>query len=231
MSNGFDELHIFGVEPAHDYMADVYDRSTGRFVRFEPHALSEMLQGKGLTTAIVDTGLLTKHPDIRARLVDAVDFTGEGLEDEHGHGTIVALLFLVGMPQATLVSVKVLGRQARSDPSRLLEAFRWLKRNERVRLINLSGGVTRPNCAGDCDICEGARNLVRHGKEMAVAAGNIPGITACPAKASDAVVTVTALDENGRLARYASPATKFGFAERVPTVRTSWVDDSGAVIS
>lgn len=208
-------------------MADVYDAANERFARFEPEPLSEVVKGKGLTLAIVDTGLLSKHPDIRARIVDAVDFTGEGREDEHGHGTLVALLFLMKMPETGLVSVKVLGRSGESAAERLLEAFRWLKQDDRVRLINVSAGVTRPACTGDCDVCEAARGLVGVGREVTVAAGNIPGITACPAKASDAVFTTTALDRNGRLARYASPATTGGFSQPEPAVHYSWVDSDG----
>ena len=223
------ELQLLGAEPTHDYMADVYDRARDRFVRFDTaDGLTSPggLTGAGVVTAVLDTGLLSRHPAIQRRLIDRVDFTGEGAEDEHGHGTVVALLLLAAAPDTSLISVKALGRSGRAAPEKLLEAFAWLEREQRVQVVNVSAGVTRPSCKGDCDVCEAVRRVARAGKHVVVAAGNLPGITACPAKASDSVYTVTALDQSNRLASYASPATLRGFTADEPIVRTSWIEET-----
>lgn len=48
-------------------------------------------QGKGEVVAVIDSGVWTRHPDLRAALVPGHDFTGsDTVEDDCGHGTEVA---------------------------------------------------------------------------------------------------------------------------------------------
>lgn len=227
VSDAEDVLHILGFEESHDYLADVYDPLSGRYVRFKPTTRADGLVGTG-PVAIVDTGLLEEHPDIRSRiLLPGIDFTGEGRTDTIGHGTVVALILLSIAPGARLVNAKVVARGDGSGADRLKECFRWLEANQDVTEVNLSAGLYRPRCRADCDVCNAARALVAAGKIMTVAAGNLPGVTACPAKASDAVFTITALTKDQRLATYASPGTKEGFAAIPPTIATAWIDSGG----
>ena len=221
-SSAGERLRILGAEEGHDYLADVFDPSRKAYAHFDAKPAVGGLTGKGITAAIVDTGLLSHHPDIAARLARSEDFTREGTEDEHGHGTVVALLLLSDAPDTALVSVKVLGQDGTAEASALERALRWLESQDDIAVVNISAGVTHPLCVGNCSLCRAARRLSARGKQIAVAAGNLPGITACPAKASDAVFVVTALDRTGRLASYASPATKKGFAEPEGHVRVTW---------
>ena len=93
---------------------------------------------------IVDTGLLSDHPDIRPRLIDAVDFTGEGVEDENGHGTKVGLLLLHQAPDALVISVKALGRTEKLAELHLIQASKWIAQDERIDIVSLSAGIYKP---------------------------------------------------------------------------------------
>lgn len=47
------------------------------------------VEGQGIKIAILDTGIDNEHPDVQ-NVIAEQDFTGEGTDDEHGHGTHVA---------------------------------------------------------------------------------------------------------------------------------------------
>ncbi len=44
-------------------------------------------KGRGVRVALLDTGIDTKHPDLACSIAATADFTGQGIEDLHGHGT------------------------------------------------------------------------------------------------------------------------------------------------
>ena len=44
-------------------------------------------QGEGAKVAILDTGIDSDHQDLANAIADEIDFTGDGIEDENGHGT------------------------------------------------------------------------------------------------------------------------------------------------
>ena len=151
--------------------------------------------GESVTTAIIDTGLSVEHPRLRRAVTARVDLTAEGEGDECGHGTVVALILLAWTPDAKLIDVKALGRGAKATAERLVEALDWVRHRQDARFVNLSAGLYRPWCTGECDVCQAATRLAESGHYLTVAAGNRPGITACPAKArGDRILSVGELD-------------------------------------
>jgi subtilisin family serine protease len=172
------------------------------------------LSGQGITAAVVDTGLSLEHPRLQQAVVERTDVTGEGEGDECGHGTVVALIFLASVPDAKLVDVKALGRDARSSPQNLIRALDWIGARGGVDVVNLSAGVYRPWCSGDCDVCQAASRLSRDGPRVVVAAGNRPGLTACPAKSPDVFPVAELNPLMQGLTETSSPAGLHGFVER-----------------
>jgi subtilisin family serine protease len=222
MSFDEDQVLLFGSDP-HPSLSDVYRKDSDTYLRLNLPRLSQEYDGDGEIVAVVDTGLLSHHPDIRTRLVQAVDFTGEGPEDEVGHGTKVALLLAAYDPGVQFVSVKVLGTGVNSADW-LIRGIDWVGGSSLVRLANISAGVYRPRCRGDCSVCQAARRATQAGAILEVAAGNQPGITACPAKATDSVVAVAAIDPvTQALAEHSSRSGICGFAAYEPRPAVEWV--------
>lgn len=148
-----------------------------------------------LVTAIIDTGMLHEHPLINGRILQEVDFTGEGTEDLSGHGTIVTLISIRGAVSkfiAGLLNIKVARRDGRGTREDLIRGLNWLAsyKHEHPELkitANLSAGFYSRRflgllpCDGNCDVCKAAVDLTQAGVFLLAAVGNLPGKTACPA--------------------------------------------------
>jgi subtilisin family serine protease len=124
--------------------------------------------GKGVTVAILDTGIDTTHPDLAGRIVDQHCFCANGSTgccpngqteqsgagsavDDNGHGTNVCGIVAskgsiapIGIaPGVSLVVVKVLDKNALfSSTAQILSALEWVFDNHpEVRVINMSLGT------------------------------------------------------------------------------------------
>ncbi|HET9820086.1 MAG TPA: S8 family serine peptidase [Rhodanobacteraceae bacterium] len=124
------------------------------------HAYS---RGKGVDIAVVDTGVDTRHPDLRGQLrgvYNEVDQNAETFDGDH-HGTEVAGIIaaignnhigIVGMaPEATLSIYKACwyppesGADARCNSFTLAKALAAVLDNSDARIVNLSlGGPADP---------------------------------------------------------------------------------------
>jgi subtilisin family serine protease len=132
--------------------------------------------GRGVTVAVLDTGIDTDHPDFAGRIVDQACFcvsaagnccpggraeaTGPGsAEDDNGHGTNVAGVVAGGgrvaprgfAPEATIVAIKVLDAGGGGSSSSILSALDYvLKNRPEVRIVNMSLGLASL-FPGTCD--------------------------------------------------------------------------------
>ncbi|ALG12308.1 subtilisin family serine protease [Kibdelosporangium phytohabitans] len=109
-----------------------------------PVAWRSGFTGKGVTVAVLDTGIDDTHPDFAGRIVDKRDFTGKDTDDKVGHGTHVAST-IAGM--------------------------RWAARDKKARVVNL--GLGGPD-AEEIDRLEVAINELsaETGALFVVASGN-----------------------------------------------------------
>lgn len=107
--------------------------------------------GEGVGVALIDTGV-ADVPALAGRVVRAADFSGEGDGiDRYGHGTFMAGLIAgdgIGVaPGATVVSVKVAGRDGSTSLSEVLAGIDFAVEHADeygVRVINLSLGADMP---------------------------------------------------------------------------------------
>lgn len=209
----------------------VHDGNTGQyFAPYNPsHAQFASLHkagitGKGVTSAILDTGVLSDHPLLRGKIVDSVDFTGEGPEDLNGHGTVVALILLATAPGSRILNVKVLDQSKQGLEDDLVAGLEWAA-SHGAMIINLSLGIEREQrCDGTCAVCRATQRLVRDLHVIVVAAaGNRPDRFYCPASGGDAI-SVGATDYTGtRIADYSAAAKIYapGRVIMVPVETTS----------
>jgi len=103
--------------------------------------------GRGLTVAVIDSGLEADHPALAGRVVEsvAVEFDDAGDPtivadagvDLFGHGTACAGIVLGFAPEVELVSVRVLGANLRGRGTAFLAALDWcIERG--IEVVNLS---------------------------------------------------------------------------------------------
>ena len=112
----------------------------------------KLATGRGVTVAIVDSGIDTEHPDLRGRIVESVEarledkrvvFDPSTAGDSAGHGTACAGIVTTIAPDVEIYSVKVLGAGGLGDGQAFLAGLEYAI-NRRFRIINLSLGTTKP---------------------------------------------------------------------------------------
>lgn len=117
-------------------------------VTFGAEDLATRATGKGVTVAVVDSGIDVGNPHLTDAVVGGVDLVGDGerrdgLSDPHGHGTVIAGEIaarrvagsgVIGLaPDAALLSVRVFRSDSEEDrdkgfgptPDRIAAGIRW----------------------------------------------------------------------------------------------------------
>jgi subtilisin family serine protease len=103
--------------------------------------------GRGMTVAIIDSGLETDHPALMGRVIESVvvEIDDEGQPtivaddagDLYGHGTACGGIILGVAPEVELVSIRVLGANLRGSGVAFLGALDWaIERG--LEVVNLS---------------------------------------------------------------------------------------------
>lgn len=114
-------VHAMGIPAATEKVPAPASQNTPHGItRSGATASWNRVTGKGVTVAIIDTGIDATHPDLKDRVVSGANFSTDdraAWKDGHGHGTHVAgtvaatddSVGVVGMaPEASLIAVKVL---------------------------------------------------------------------------------------------------------------------------
>lgn len=143
--------------------------------------------GKGITTAVLDTGIYP-HEDFGNRILYFGDYIAgrRFCYDDNGHGTHVAGIIAgdgkasggkyKGMaPESNLVALKILDRFGNGNKENLLRAFRWILKNQsryRIRIVNISVGTTYQTKSDQDILLAGVDALWDAGLVVVAAAGN-----------------------------------------------------------
>lgn len=166
-----------------DYMNSIYSEPDPKEkIQTTTNRVSETIK-----CAILDSGIMTHHPLIKdeKRIVEIKDFTGEGIEDESGHGTIVTLITLLTLPSDFNIEFyigKVLDKVGKGYEEEILNGFRWAAKKG-VDYINFSAGIERDyKCDGTCDFCISLKKISEENRLIIItAAGNKLEKYYCPA--------------------------------------------------
>jgi subtilisin family serine protease len=121
----------------------------------EPLRISDdwkLATGRGVTVAIIDSGIDATHPDLDGKIVESVEARVDGKRvvfepcdagDSAGHGTACASIVTGIASDAQIYSVKVLGAGGLGDGQAFLAGLEYAI-NKRYQVINLSLGTTKP---------------------------------------------------------------------------------------
>lgn len=119
---------------------------------FRPKPDWRKATGKGVTVAVIDSGIDTRHPDLAGRVIESVEarvernravFDSSTAGDSAGHGTACAGIISRIAPDAKFASIKVLGAGGLGDGQVFLAGLEFAIK-KRYRVINLSLGTTKP---------------------------------------------------------------------------------------
>ncbi|OWA03832.1 peptidase S8 [Streptomyces sp. CS113] len=188
-----------------------------------PQAWEAGLTGKGVTVAVLDSGVDAGHPDLAGRIAQSKSFIpGEEVADRHGHGTHVTST--VGgsgaasdgkekgvAPGATLAVGKVLDDEGFGSESEIIAGMEWAARDVDADIVSMSLGSTEPSDGTD-PMAEAVNTLSREtGALFVIAAGNTgtPSSVGSPG-AADAALTVGAVDSADQAAWFTSAGPRYG---------------------
>ncbi|MEV4263135.1 S8 family serine peptidase [Kribbella sp. NPDC049584] len=200
-----------------------------------PVAWAAGYTGKGVSVAVLDTGIDATHPDLATQVVGEKNFTTESADDLVGHGTHVAST-IAGTGAASDGKYKGVAPDARiydgkvcevwgCDESAILAGMDWAANDVKAKIVNLSlGGQDTP----DVDPLEEAVNRLtaQTGTLFVVAAGNEgpgDGTIASPGSA-DAALTVGNVTKQDQLNLQSSRGPRIGDSAVKPDVTAPGTD-------
>ncbi len=174
--------------------------------------LWKQTKGQGIKVAVLDTGIVLRHPEFIGAIEEARDFTRSpsGPHDVEGHGTHVAGIIaarqnrggVVGVaPLAKLLVGKVLGDNGYGTAQQLVRGIRWAI-DQKADIISMSLGSPIPSP----EIHEAIKAAIQAGIFVVCAAGNsgpdldtvdYPGLY-------PETIAVGAIDRRRRVAKFSS---------------------------
>ncbi|GGJ70179.1 hypothetical protein GCM10010121_096020 [Streptomyces brasiliensis] len=178
--------------------------------------------GKGVSVAVLDSGVDATHPDLAGKIAKKVDFTGTSADakDGFGHGTHVAST-IVGSgaasdgkykgvaPGAKLLIGKVCDDKGQCPDDEVIAGMDWAAHSgAKVVSMSLGGEPTD----GTDPMSQALNELSRStGTLFVVAAGNSGGSATIGAPgAADEALTVAAVDKSDKIADFSSRGPRYG---------------------
>ncbi len=169
--------------------------------------------GKGITVAVLDSGVNTKHPDFAAGGVTALIGNGKTTRvgDDNGHGThVVGIIksrdaqgrYIGVAPDANIISLKIADDEGRSTEADLIRGLQWVYSNRskyNIRVVNLSVSGSAPTSFLNSPISAAAEQLWFNGVVVVTSSGNRgPGerMAWYPPANDPWLISVGALDHN-----------------------------------
>lgn len=190
--------------------------------------------GAGVRAYIIDTGILTSHPEFGGRASAVYDAVGDGQNgiDCNGHGTHVAGTVgssTYGVAKGVyLRAVRVLDCSGSGSNSGVIAGVNWVAQNHispAVANMSLGGGASQA-------VDDAVNSLANSGVFLAVAAGN-SNADACntsPARAAN-TTTVAASDRNDARASFSNYGGCVDLYAPGVNITSTWLNNGTNTIS
>ena len=192
-----------------------------------PSAWAQGVTGKGVTVAVIDTGIApVSGLDGSGKVIDGPDLSfesqvaGTRYVDGYGHGTHMAGIiagadagfdpqhpdatkFAGVAPEARLLNMKVAAADGGADVSQVIAALDWVVAHRddngmNVRVVNLSYGTQSTQSWQVDPLAHAVENAWKHGILVVVSAGNNgPGAKLLMPAADPSILAVGAMDHQG----------------------------------
>jgi serine protease AprX len=175
---------------------------------------SNKLQGKGVTVAVVDSGIY-KTKDLSGRVKANINFNPAYHDgsDRYGHGTFVAGIIAgngnrsngkyIGVaPKSHLLNVRISDDQGMMYESDVIDALQWIYNNKdkyHIRVVNLSLNSTVAQSYHTSPLDAAVEVLWFNGIVVVASAGNNGTSTLYPPANDPFVITVGATDDKATL--------------------------------
>jgi subtilisin family serine protease len=184
-------------------------------------------EGRGVTVAIIDSGVEPDHPAIGGRLVRSLRVDADadgprvvddpGATDLVGHGTACAGIIHAIAPAADLISIRVLGADNRGGGATFAAALEWAI-DQGIGVVNLS--LSSRSEAMAARFHELADRAYFANTLLVAAANNVPG-PSFPSLFA-AVVSVAAHDVRDPDVWFYNPAPPVEFGAHGLDVEVAW---------
>jgi serine protease AprX len=179
------------------------------------------ITGRGVTVAVLDTGVHMAHPDLAGRVLHCEDMSHEAgtaadCADTFGHGTFMAGLvagngassggrYKGAAPESKIVAVKAAGYDGSTDVSTILAGIQWVvshKAQYGIRVLNLSLGTDSAQSHLLSPLNYAVQKAWKSGIVVVVSAGNSGPNSRTILKPADDpyVITVGSSNDEGTLA-------------------------------
>jgi subtilisin len=198
-------------------------------------AFWKQTKGQGIKVAVIDTGIFSKHPDLRGQVKGRVTITngGSGNKGMDGHGTHVAGTIaavanrrgIVGVaPAVELYDVRAFAPDGTATIADIVEGINWSV-EKGMHIINMSFGTSEDNYA----LRHAVKQAARAGIVMVASAGNNGGKLEYPAAYRE-VVAVGAIDRDSRLAPFSSRGPGIDVFAPGVGIKSTWLNGSYRVL-
>jgi subtilisin family serine protease len=177
---------------------------------------------ESVAVGIIDSGVIPDHPQLKGLIDQQRDFTGEGVLDRIGHGTVVTILVRASdksmsenehIPSPRFLIAKVANADGSINRDAVIEAIDWTAKKG-ARVVNLSLGFREgtDDYSGICDVIQRHQEVL-----FLAAAGNFgPTVKVYPAACkSENLIAVGAVNSDGTIPNYSghgdvvAPGTTF----------------------
>ena len=148
---------------------------------------NQEITGKGITTAILDTGIYP-HKDLSGNILEFHDVINYRITpyDDNSHGTHVsgiicstghsARAYTGVAPDSKIIAVKVLDQSGHGTPEKIISGIEWILKNKEkynIKIVNISIGTRVYSCSDEkSSLVQAVDHMWDSGLTVLVSAGN-----------------------------------------------------------